>query len=149
MKNKSIKLYNVLFPVWMFTLLPAMWLVIIPGNFIIDSAVLLISLAVLKIADKKEWYKKHILKIFAFGFLADIIGALFLLLMLFVLEDVLFDCEFLFSLIGMVISAALIYLFNYLFTFKKAEKSIRLKLSLIFAIATAPYTFLIPTTWLY
>ena len=65
MKNKnSVKLYNVLFPFWMLLLFPQMWLVILPGNFIIDSLVLIIGMSALKIADKKQWYKKHILKIF-------------------------------------------------------------------------------------
>ena len=149
MNKKQIRLYNVLFPAWMFTLLPTMWLIIIPGNFIIDSAVLLISLWGLKIADKGKWYKKHILKIFAFGFLADIIGSAFLLLLLAVLEDTLMDFEFLFTLLATIISALLIFVFNRFFTFKKVDHALRFRLSLIFAIATAPYSFLIPTTWLY
>lgn len=147
--KKQIRLYNVLFPAWMFTLLPPMWLVVIPGNFIIDSAVLLISLWALKIADKSKWYKKHILKIFVFGFLADIIGSAFLLLLLAIFGDVIFDFEFLFTLLATVVSALLIYVFNYFFTFKKVDRQIRVKLSLIFAITTAPYTFLIPTAWIY
>ena len=133
----------------MFTLIPPMWLVIIPGNFVIDSIVLLISLWALKIADKGNWYKKHIFKIFAFGFLADILGSAFLLLLLAVFGDVIVDFELLFTLLATVVSALLIFVFNYFFTFKKSEASLRFRLSLIFAIATAPYTFMIPTAWLY
>ena len=61
--KKDVKLYNVLFPFWMLLLFPQMWLIVLPGNFIIDSLVLLISMAVLKISDKKQWYNQHILKI--------------------------------------------------------------------------------------
>lgn len=59
-RKKSVKLYNVLFPVWMLLLLPPLWLVVIPGNFIIDSIVLLVSLAILKIGERKQFYKTHL-----------------------------------------------------------------------------------------
>ena len=66
--KKEIKLYNVLFPIWLLMLFPVCWLFIIPGNFIIDSLVLIISMYALKINDKKQFYKKNILKIFIFTF---------------------------------------------------------------------------------
>ena len=44
MKKGRVKLYNVLFPVWMLMMFPGMWLIILPGNFIIDSLVLLITM---------------------------------------------------------------------------------------------------------
>jgi hypothetical protein len=43
----------------------------------------------------------------------------------------------------------LIFVFNYFFTFKKLDKMLKMKLSVIFAVVTAPYTFLIPSAWLY
>lgn len=146
-QKKDIKLYNVLFPFWMLLLFPQMWLVILPGNFIIDSLVLIISMFALKIADKKQWYKKHILKIFLFGMLSDIIGSAYMLL--FVVLGGEIGNEFYTTIPAVVISAALIFIFNYFVTFKKKEAFFRLRLSLIFAVVTAPYTFLIPTTWLY
>jgi len=42
-KKKDIKLYNILFPLWMLLLFPQAWLIVLPGNFIIDSLVFLIS----------------------------------------------------------------------------------------------------------
>ena len=56
-KKNDIKLYNVLFPFWMLMLFPQLWLIILPGNFMIDSLVLLISLKLFKICEKKQWYK--------------------------------------------------------------------------------------------
>ena len=50
---------------------------------------------------------------------------------------------------ALLISAAMIFIFNYYFTFKKDALALRIKFSLIFAIVTAPYTFLIPSSWLY
>lgn len=144
-----VKLYNVLFPFWMLMLFPQTWLVVLPGNFIIDSLVFLISLAVLKIADKKQWYKKYIFKIYAFGMLADIIGAAYMLFMLTVFEIGRMGDELYLTLPGLIISAALIFVFDYFITFRKVDKALRLKLSLVFAIVTAPGTFLIPSSWLY
>lgn len=147
-RSRSIKLYNVLFPVWMLLLFPQMWLIVLPGNFLIDSLVLIIGMYALKTADKKQCYKQHILKIFAFGLASDFVGAAFLLLMA-VLEISTFGDEWYFTVPAMLVSAALIYVFNYFVTFKHSEAQFRRKMALTFAIATAPYTFLIPTSWIY
>lgn len=146
--NKNVKLYNVLFPFWMLVLFPIMWLIILPGNFIIDSLVLLFSMKFLKVEEKKLFYKKNILKIFAFGMISDIIGAAFLFLML-VTEISTMGDELYFTIPALIISAVMIYIFNYYITFKKQDKVLRHKMALTFAVVTAPYTFLIPTTWLY
>ena len=53
------------------------------------------------------------------------------------------------TLPAIFIAAVLIFLSNYFITFRKADKPQRLKLALIFAIVTAPYTFMVPTSWLY
>ena len=154
MKNlkKDEKLYNVLFPLWMLMLFPQMWLIVLPGNFIIDSAVLLLALLILKVGEKKKRYKQHILKIYGFGLLADAVGAGLLLLTVWLLgvsnSDLAADSPII-TIPAMIVSAALIFVFNYFITFKKEEKKLRLTLSLVFAIVTAPYTFLVPTTWLY
>ena len=78
-KSKQVKLYNVFFPIWMLILMPVVWWAVIPVNFIIDSAVLIGGMYWLKITEKKQFYKKNILKVFGFGMLADIIGSLCLL----------------------------------------------------------------------
>ena len=69
-RRKDIKLYNVLFPFWAILLFPQTWWFVLPGNFVIDSLVLIISMWILKISEKKQWYKKHILKIFLFGLIS-------------------------------------------------------------------------------
>lgn len=146
---KTTKLYNVLFPFWMLLLFPQLWLIVLPGNFIIDSLVLLTSLYILKIADKKQWYKQHIVKIFAFGMLSDIVGAAYMLFLMIVFEVGRMGDELYLTLPALVISGVLIFVFNYCITFKEAEKGVRLKLAITFAIVTAPYTFLVPSSWLY
>ena len=148
-KRNEIRLNNVLFPYWMLVLFPATWLVILPGNFIIDSLVLLVSMVLLGVADKKQCYKKYILKIFAFGMLSDIVGGIYMFLMLAVFEVARMGDELFLTIPAIIISAVLIFVLNYFITFRKAERSFRLKMSLIFAIVTAPYTFLIPNSWMY
>ena len=149
-RYRGTRLYNVLFPVWMLILIPTTWLIVFPGNFIIDSAVLLIALRCLGIEEKRAFYKKHILLIFLFGMLSDFVGAGFLLLLAFVFEagGPMGDSPII-TIPAIIISSALIFVFNYFITFRKTERCARVKLSLVFAIATAPYTFLIPSSLLY
>lgn len=40
---KSIKLNNVIFPIWAMMILPPIMFIVLGGNYIIDSAVILIS----------------------------------------------------------------------------------------------------------
>ena len=72
--KKEIKLYNVIFPIWMLILIPPLWLVALPGNFIIDLLVLYISMRILKIENRKLNIKKAIWKSWIIGFAADFVG---------------------------------------------------------------------------
>ena len=146
--KKQLRLYNVLFPVWFLMLLPQLWLIILPGNFLIDSIVLLIAMHFLQIQDMKTLYKRKILPIFLYGLLADVIGALFLFGML-LLEVGTMGDELYITIPGMLISAGMIFVFHYFRIFRNEEKSLRLRLALTYTIATAPYTFLIPSRWIY
>lgn len=147
--KKDTKVYNVLFPFWMLLMFPVTWIVVLPANFLIDSAVLLISLAILKQAEKKAFYKKTILKVYLFGLLADVIGSVYMLVlgMGFEVGNML-DEPYL-TVPALIISAVCIFVFDYFVSFKKADRKVRLKLALTFAIVTAPYTFLVPSSWLY
>lgn len=129
-------------------LLPQMWLIVLPGNFLIDSLVLVLGMFGLKMADKKAFYKQHIWKIFLFGLLADVIGSA--LMFAFMLLDMIqTGNEWYLAIPAVILSGVCIFLLNYYLTFRKSEKNIRFKLSLIFAIVTAPYTFMVPTSWIY
>ena len=111
--KKDIKLYNVLFPFWMLLLFPQMWLIILPGNFIIDSFVLVFSMVALKLSDKKQFYKRHILKIYGFGMLSDIIGAAYMFLLILVEVGSMGDEPYL-TIPALIISAILIFVFTFL-----------------------------------
>lgn len=151
MKKKDVRLYNVLFPVWMLVTLPYLWYLVIPGNFVIDSLVLIIAMKVLKMEERMTFYRKHILPVFCFGFLADILAAAAMWGSVFLWEDLMgpYGDSPLLTVPGVLVAAALIYVFNYFISFRKCEKPLRRKLALTFAIATAPYTFLIPSRMLY
>ena len=147
-RKNSRKLYNVIVPLWMLILFPTTWVMVLPGNFLIDSLVLFIALKIMNTENKWSFYKKHILKIFVFGMISDFFGA-GLLLLAAILEISVTCDELYLTLPAMLISCAMIFALNYFITFKKSDKREKLKLSLSFAIATAPYTFLIPVSWLY
>lgn len=150
MKPKEMKLYNVFFPVWMLLWFPQMWLIVLPGNFIIDSLVLLISMMALKMADKAWNYKLYIFKIYCFGMLSDLIGAVYMLVMVMQFHvGGSYGDELSLTLPALIIAAISIFIFNYFVTFKKLDKQRRFKLAMIFAIVTAPYTYLIPSDWIY
>lgn len=148
-KGKDVRLYNALFPLWFILSFSPMWLIVLPGNFIIDSLVLIISMLILKVADKKQLYKKCILKIFGFGLLADFAGSVFIFFIMIVFRVGRMGDELYLTLPALILSSFLIFKLNYSFTFKEVETKIRFKMSLIFAIVTAPYTFLVPSSWLY
>ncbi len=142
---KSTQLYSVSFPLWMITLFPEMWLIVLPLSFVIDSLVLIIGIHILKIKNKALIYQKCILKVFFWGFLADAIGSgltwTALRLGISLNEDSLYT-----AILALIIASVLIFIFNYFFSFKKLSKQNRFKLALTFAIVTAPYMFLIPAT---
>ena len=78
--KKPVTLYNVIIPIWLLFMFPPVWPVILAGNFGIDSLVLYLGMRWLGLADKKAFYKKHILKIWGCGFLGDLPGVLLMTL---------------------------------------------------------------------
>ncbi len=174
--RKTVTLYNVIFPVWMLILIPTVWIVVLPANFIIDSLVLLLAFHLLKLSDRKTLYKQSILKVWGFGFLADMIAAV-LLLSVSLAESAIgggsdsaawrwfydnvtgplgynaFKSPFalFLALLAIAGAGALIYLFNYKISFKSwpVEDKEKKKAALTLAVITAPYTMLIPASWLY
>ncbi len=172
--HKTVTLYNVIFPVWFLLLFPAAWIVVLPANFVIDSLVLLLAFAVCKLGSRKLLYKQSILKVWGFGFLADIIGTVLLLFTQFahhvidessalgrwfyenIASAVAYNpfkniYAFLFVLLAVALSGFLIYIFNYKIALKKwpTEDVQRKKAALLLALLTAPYIFFVPTSWLY
>ena len=147
--KRDVRLYNVLFPVWILVTLPVIWWIVIPGNFIIDSVVLIIAIHVLKLPEKKRFYLRHILPVFGFGFLADILASIPMWGGVMLELGGPYADGLILTVPGLLLAGVLIFVFNYFITFRTCEKPLRRKLSLTLAIVTAPYTFLIPSSWLY
>lgn len=157
--KRDVKLCNVFFPVWMFYFLPTvLWLLILPGNFLVDSAVLFAAMAVFHLADKKEIWKRSILPVWVVGFLSDFAGAALTFgLMLFLdrtfhaLNIYLIPYAQLLVLPGIALAGVLIYFLNQRFSFRKTELAVPdvHRLCLALALFTAPYTMLWPVEWLY
>ena len=161
-KRRSVMVYNVLFPTWfLLYLLPShLILLMLAGNFIIDSLVLLLAARWQKLDHKRVIWKKSILRIWLLGFVSDLLGALANLgfyLGLVALEGagilslsgfnpLLFPGTTLTALPGVILAGLLIYWFNRFISFRKTgltPDTIK-KLCLVLAIVTAPYAMLIP-----
>jgi len=82
--KKEVRLYNVIFPVWMMFLFPQIWLIALPGNLVIDVLVLAVTLKVLGHPNKWAVVKKLWWKFWLLGFLADFVGVAALIPALFV-----------------------------------------------------------------
>lgn len=172
MKKTDVKLYNMIFPIWLLWLIPITWIVILPGNFIIDLLVLVLTMKYLKIQDIKMSAKSVIFKVWIFGFIADFMGMALMILAAGlpfsnetafekwwyhnITNSVSFNpfeniYALLYVTICVILTAAFIYLFNYKFCLKKLNlsKEQKQKIALSLAIFTAPYLFYLPTDWFY
>ena len=143
--KKEIRLYNVMFPIWFFWLLPTpLWLVILLVNFAIDSLVLYLSARTGGLQERLQLWKKSIWKIWIIGFLCDIIGAAFI----YGLWEMLIRIfpVIILSLPGVALAGVLIYFLNKRFSFRKCglDPAAVHRLSLALAVFTAPYAMLIP-----
>lgn len=158
-KNDGIRLYNLMFPIWMMILFPTIFWIFLPINFIVDSVVLAAALAVFHYEQKGKVWVRSILRVWVFGYLADVVGALLILGIFYILDGVLCvsvplwraPYEQLMTLPGIALAGVLIYFLNRRFSFRKTAldpEQIR-RLSLALAIFTAPYTMLISTSFIY
>ena len=148
---------NLIFPMWGLFLFPSYFIILLLiGNFVIDSAVLLIVMAACKYSDKWKVWRSNIFLVWIFGFLSDLIGALINLAVCALLSSFTsLDFEAflktptaqIFALPGIIAAGAVIYLLNYSVTFRKSslEREQVHRLAFWLAAITAPYTMLIPT----
>lgn len=152
--KKKVKLYNILFPIWLFWLWPTVaWLLILPVNFIVDSLVVYFAAKWNRLEDKVKVWKQSILKVWVIGFISDFIGAALILILMilidysgFAWDTFHFPGTTLMSIPGVALSGVLIYHLNKRFSFTKCDLNVEQirKLSLALAIFTAPYAMLIP-----
>lgn len=169
MQKNNVKLYNIIFPVWLILLFPPIIFFVLPANYIIDFAVIFIAMRCLKMDNVKQHAKKIILRVWIFGFIADIIGSLFMFAPVLVTITVSNDWwedniitavmmspfasvwGFLWVLMCLLISCFAIYRLNYKYSFKEIDitEVQKKKISLSLAIATAPVLFFLPSDLFY
>lgn len=159
--KKQVKLYNVLFPIWLLWLFPQLLVIVLPGNLLIDCLVLFCTLCALKHTQKGAVVKQLWWKFWLLGFAADLMGTVWLFLGLYLMELPLLDqvvsymnilrpfshpIAFLYTLSGVAIAGVCIYFFD-----KRAMKKCALLtdrekhiIALTMAIVTAPYLFFVP-----
>lgn len=172
MKSNDMKLYNLIFPIWLLWLVPMTWVVVLPANFCIDLVGVVLTMRYLKVKDIKQNTKRVILRVWLCGFVADFIGtaAMFMVNIIdFNYETALgkwwYDnmtnavsynpFENIYAVMWVtacvIITALFIYLFNYKFCLKKSslDDTQKKKLALSLAIFTVPYLFYLPTAWFF
>ena len=159
---KRTRLYNVIFPVWLLYLVPAVWRIVIPANLLIDCVVVLATLYILKHDQKRAVLRQVWWKVWLLGFAADVVGVLFLLPAMQLssilpdpvwelVEPVMYNCflspaAFLWTAAAVALAGVCIYFFD-----RWALRSCELLsdrerhiIALTLAIITAPWTFFIP-----
>jgi len=164
--KKEIRLYDMIFPIWLIWLFPMSLAAVLPANFIWDMLMLLIIMKCLKIENPWREVKKAVVRTWAFGLLADLISSAFLFLLMSaepeghtaigkLIGDGIYGAtydpfanvlSFLFVTIAVAIAALCIYCFNIKFALKKvaAAEAEKKRISLFISLTTAPYLFYLP-----
>ncbi|MBR6208825.1 MAG: hypothetical protein IKQ69_07480 [Oscillospiraceae bacterium] len=159
MKKKDLRLYNVMFPVWMILWFPSwLWLLLIPANYLVDTLVLRWSLK--GFADRGAFCKRHAWKICLAGFLSDFAGALLLFGVYAVSENPLsyaiayapfsHGLALLITVLSVALSGGCIYLLDeWLLKRAGLEQRLARHSALSLAVLTAPYLYFFPSGILY
>ena len=168
MSKKSIKFYNLIFPIWILILIPITWIFILPANFFIDLIVVALTMKFMKINDIKKKVKHVITKIWIVGFISDFIGAGAMYLATIISfnnnsnlhewwqNNIEYAVNYnpfesIYSMVWVtacvMIAAICIYIINYKLCLKKLDinSAQKKKIALSLAVFTAHYLFYIPT----
>ena len=161
MKNKTVRLYNILLPIWMLVWWPSwLWLLLIPGNYLIDRLVFRWSLRGRE--DAPALCRRHTWKLCLAGFFSDFAGAALMLFTVYATET---SREFNYALayapfshwgaflitaLAVALAGGLIFLLDRSILKKSGLEAAQAKRSaLMLAAITAPYLFLFPSGLLY
>ena len=159
---KRTRLYNVIFPVWLLYLVPAIWLIVIPANLLVDCVVVLVTLWALRHGKKRAVLRQIWWKVWLLGFAADLVGVLVLMPAMQLssilpdpawdlIEPVMYNCflspvAFVWMGVAVAVAGMCIFFFDR-FALRSCEllsDRERHIVALTLAIVTAPWTFFIP-----
>ena len=163
--KQTVRLHNILLPIWLLWIFPQVWLIVIPGNLIIDCLVLFLCLLAMRCREKGAVMKKLWWRFWLLGFAADLIGAAWMVLGWFVtswvpggaetLGKIMYNpfghpAAFLWTAAGVAIAGWFIFLLDRRVFRSVPELTSRqsTRLALAFAIVTAPWLFFLPLYYL-
>ena len=172
MRSSEYRVYNLIFPVYGLLLFPnPLWVLLIPLNYMIDRFVLTLGLnrehVFDNIAEQKSFLDHTAWKICIAGFAADFIGSSMIIFRdlykpFFPQETILainyavYGTPFASSaglivfLLAILIAGICVYFFDRLILIKAGlEKHTAVRIAVLMAVITAPYTILIPTNLFY
>ena len=151
------KMYSLVLPIWLMLVAgPVLWILILTSNFFVATIVLIIACHIFKLKNVLKIYKRSIVKMVLYGFLADAIGVSILLLMSKINPDGLFTnvasnptnswVTTVFISICVAFSAWFAYFFHHRLTFRdlKVSEKKKKQIAVFVAIFTAPYLFFYP-----
>ncbi len=166
------KHYNIIFPIWLLWLFPPAWLFVLPANYLIDWAVLRLTMRRLRIVDARAKARTAAWRAWLVGLGADFVGTLAMFLpnllgtdpsttfgrwmMDNIVNAVSYNpfqtgAAFGYTTACLLLSAGLIYLGNSRWGLKKAlaQAKERKTAAAALAVFTAPYLFYLPTQWFF
>lgn len=174
--DNNYKLYNMILPTFLlFVFSPKLIAISLIGNFVIDSLLLLIVIRVVCKSIDFKMYIKNIFLVWILGFVADILGVLYMVVVYGALNPNYYEngnlwqsflsgvysavnhsgaysfWSVVFLVSGILVASVIIYLFDYcIFGINtNFTKKHRMWSALAFAVFTAPYTFLLPPNLFY
>lgn len=163
MRKNDVRLYNMIMPLWLIAaLMPQLWLIVLPANWGIDFLVLWLTMKAMKFERPARLAGRTVWLTWIFGFCADILGGLLMIApgwgmdigkesvfygITRVLNNPFYDIwSFLWTTLGVVVTAVLIYVYNRYIVLRKADMTdVQMrKVALSLAVFTAPYLFYLP-----
>lgn len=154
--KREIRLYNFILPIWLLWMFPPAWLLILPGNLLIDGAVLFLTLTALGRADRGFRMRALLLPLWVCGFAADFAGVVWMeaghlvsdLSHTWTIYSALsHPAAFAWTLSAVVLSGICIYALDSFFLGGEVSplpEQERRRIALAMAVVTAPWTFFIP-----
>ena len=172
MRSSEYRVYNLIFPVYGLLLFPnPLWVLLIPLNYMIDRFVLTLGLnrehVFDNIAEQKSFLDHTGWKICIAGFAADFIGASIIIFRdlyqpffpqetMQAINYAVYGTSFASSaglivfLLAILIAGICVYFFGrQILTKAGLEKHTAVRIAMLMAVITAPYTILIPTNLFY
>ena len=158
--KRTVRLYNILLPIWLLWIFPQVWLIVLPGNLAIDCAVLLLTLLALGCTAKQAVLRRVWWRVWLNGFLADAAGVVWMLLGLLPIQWAWWEesisgimgrpfrspLSLFWTLAGVALAGVCIFAFDLRAMHSCIGLSNREKrrIALTMAIVTAPWLFFIP-----